>query len=403
MGEGTANNSEPTDRGAVAPLAATSGVQVSASLTMFGVAVIAPAAAPDIGVETTLIGVFTAIAYGAGMLGGLLTGAFCDRFGAIRVGQTTMVLAFAGVALLTLSHPLAALASAIVLGISYGPVNPLSTHILARVVPERRRPLFLSIKQAAQPAGTALAGVLLPVLVALADWRVAMLAAGGIALLAALSIQPLRPRLDAVRDPARTIHAGNLMDPVRLIWREPRLRCLALSGFILSGTQVSLASFFVVYLTGELSLSLVSAGLIFTYMQVAGVLGRLVWGGIADRFVPANLVMTGLCAGTSVFCVLTALFAPGWPLAAVTALSFALGATSHGWNGIFFSELIKFAPDGTVGDAASGAQVSTLAGVAVVPVVFGAVVTAGGGYVAAFLTLAGAVLVAMAYMRATLR
>ncbi len=392
-----------TDRGAIAPLLATSGIQGTASLTMFGVAVIAPVAAPDIGVEATLIGTFTAIAYGSGMLGGLLTGAFCDRFGAIRVGQTAMVLAMLGVACLALSNPIAALASAVVLGISYGPVNPFSTHILARVVPEKRRPLFLSIRASAQPAGTAIAGVLLPFLVELFDWRIAMLATGAVAVLAAVAIQPLRPRLDAERDPGRIIRVGNVMDPLRLVWREPRLRCLALSGFIFSGTQVSLASFFVVYLTGELYLSLVTAGLVFTYMQVGGVLGRLVWGGLADRFVPANLMITGLGAGTALFCVLTAYFAPSWSTSSIVLLSVALGATSHGWNGIYFSELIKYAPEGTVGEAASGAQFSTLAGVAVLPVIFGIVVTAGGGYLAAFLMVAGAMLLATAYMRVMLR
>ena len=136
---------ELTDRGAIAPLVATSSLQVMVSLTMFGVAVIAPVAAPDIGVEANLIGTFIAIAYGAGMLAALLTGAFSDRFGAIRVGQTMMALAFLGVACLALSSPVAALLSAVLLGISYGPINPLSTHILARVVAEPRRPLFFSI------------------------------------------------------------------------------------------------------------------------------------------------------------------------------------------------------------------------------------------------------------------
>ena len=123
---------ELTDRGAIAPLVATSSLQVMVSLTMFGVAVIAPVAAPDIGVEATLIGTFIAIAYGAGMLAALLTGAFSDRFGAIRVGQTMMAVAFLGVACLAMSSPVAALLSAVLLGISYGPINTLSTHILAR-------------------------------------------------------------------------------------------------------------------------------------------------------------------------------------------------------------------------------------------------------------------------------
>ena len=392
-----------TVKGAVVPLVATSGVQITAALTMFGVAVVAPVAAPDIGVDATLIGTFTAIAYGSGMLGGLLTGAFCDRFGAIRVGQITMILAFFGVALLALSHPLAALLSAVVLGISYGPVNPFSTHILARVVPPKSQPLFLSIKASGQPAGTAIAGLLLPFLVALFDWRLAMLTTGVIALIVAVALQPLRHQLDGDRDLGQAIRTGSIMEPIRLVWRDPHLRCLALSGFLLSGTQVSLSSFFVVYLTSTLSFDLATAGVIFTIMQVGGVLGRLVWGGIADQFVSANTVITSLCAGTALFCAATALFAAEWPLTALGLLSFALGATSHGWNGIYFAELIKFAPEGTVGAAASGAQFATLCGVAVWPVIFGIVVTASGSYTAAFLMLAVLASIATLYMRVMLR
>lgn len=393
----------PTDRGAIAPLVATTAVQMVASLTTFGVAVIAPVAAPDIGVAATLIGTFTAIVHGSGMLAGLLTGAFADRFGAIRVGQAVMILAFGGVFCLALSSPLAALVSAVLLGFSYGPVNPFSTHILARVVPEKQRPLIFSIKQSGQPAGTAISGVVLPLLVALYDWRIAILATGLVACIVAVAIQPLRQRLDSARDTTRAIRMGSVTAPLRLIWRTPRLRCLALSGFVYSGTQVSLASFFVVYLTGALSLSLTTAGLIFTTMQVGGVLGRLAWGAVADRLVSANAIYTGLGAATAVFCIATGLVAPSLPVFVLVALSFALGATSHGWNGIYFSELTNFAPPGTVAEAASGAQFTSLAGVAAVPLIFGIVVTMTGGYVAAFLALAGAMVVATGYMRLTLR
>jgi MFS family permease len=394
---------ELTDRGAIAPLAATSAVQVMASLTMFGVAVIAPVAAPDIGVEATLIGTFTAIAYGSGILGGLLTGAFSDRYGAIRVAQTMMVLAFLGVACLALSSPIAALLSAVVLGISYGPINPLSTHILARVVPEHRRPLFFSIKQSAQPAGTALAGALLPGLVIFLGWQIAILATGVAAIVTAFALQPLRRSLDGGRDLSRRIRVGSVVAPLRLIWREPKLRCLALSGFFFSGSQVSLASFYVVYLTGELSLALTTAGLIFTTVQVGGVLGRLFWGAVADSLIPANLLLPGLGFATGVFSVVSGTFELDWPVLLLGALSFALGATSHGWNGVYFSELVKFAPHGTVGDAASGCQFATLSGVAVVPAIFGLIVTLSDSYFAAFTTIAAAMFIASTYMRLVLR
>ena len=86
-------------RGAIGPLLATFSIQTVAAVALFGVAVIAPVAAPEIGVDATLIGTFSAIVYGAGMLGGLLAGAFADRFGAIRVSQVLMVLALLAVAL----------------------------------------------------------------------------------------------------------------------------------------------------------------------------------------------------------------------------------------------------------------------------------------------------------------
>ena len=84
-------------------------------------------------------------------------------------------------------------------------------------------------------------------------------------------------------------------------------------------------------------------------------------------------------------------------------VSFLLGATSHGWNGLYFSELVKFAPAGTVGDVASGCQFALLAGLAVVPAIFGLIVTLSNSYSAAFVTIAGAMFVATIYMRLILR
>lgn len=388
-----------TDKGAIAPLVATSSLQIMVSLTMFGVAVIAPVAAPDIGVKPTLIGTFTAIAYGFGMLAALLTGTFSDRFGAIRVGQTMMVLAFLGVACLALSSPITALLSAIFLGISYGPINPLSTHVLARFVPEPRRPLFFSIKQSAQPAGTALAGVILPYLVYVFDWRFAILAAGLAACLVAVVIQPLRPHLDSTRDRSRKIGFGNITWPLRLVWSESRLRCLTLSGFVFSGSQVSIASFFVVYLTDVLSMTLPTAGLLFTIMQIGGVIGRLLWGAIADTLIPANLLLTGLGFATAALSIISGSIGPEQPIVLLIIISFFLGTTSHGWNGVYNSELVKFAPVGTVGDAASGCQFALLAGLAVIPAIFGLIVSFSDSFFAAFLTIASAMFTATTYMR----
>ncbi len=114
-------------------------------------------------------------------------------------------------------------------------------------------------------------------------------------------------------------------------------------------------------------------------------------------------MMTALCAGTSILCAVTAFYAGQWSYIPLAFLSFWLGATSHGWNGIYFSEIIKFAPSGAVGVAASGAQFATLSGVAFWPMMFGLIVAAGGSYTVAFLMHATATAVATFYIYAVLR
>jgi MFS family permease len=197
MSELTQNEAESPELGFIGPLAGTFAVQTMVSMAMFGVAVIAPVAAHAIGVKAEWIGTFSAIAYGVGMLAGLMTGALADRFGAIQICQMTMVLTFFGVIALTLSAPLAAIASAILLGLSYGPVNPASTQILARVTTTRSRPFIFSVKQTGVPAGATLAGAFLPLLILAFGWRIAIAPTGVLAVVVALGIQKLQTRIDA--------------------------------------------------------------------------------------------------------------------------------------------------------------------------------------------------------------
>ena len=72
---------------------------------------------------------------------------------------------------------------------------------------------------------------------------------------------------------------------------------------------------------------------------------------------------------------------------AMALVSIVVGVTSHGWNGVYFSEVARFAPAGGVADAAAGAQVANLVGVATGPLVFVAVALLAGER-SAFLVLA---------------
>lgn len=369
------------------PLSAMLAVLTTSSMAVTVVAVLAPEAAPAIGVDATRIGVYTAVVYVFATLSGAVTGPLVDRFGAIRVCQATMLLAAA--AMLSLSRgtlPWAA-ASAVVLGCAYGPFNPASAHVLWRLSTPRWRPLVFSIKQTGVPLGGALTGAIIPAIVLWSDWQSAALAVGGVALAMMLLLQPLRAATDASRGGHLDLDPRRLAEPVRLALVDPRLRGYTLAAFAYAGCQLSVMSFMVVYLTRAVDMSLVLAGSVFAALQVGGFAGRLLWGGIASRLGAPRPVLIAIGVITAGCLALTPFMSADWPLPAVVALATLLGATSLGWNGVMLSEVATHAPDGLAVDATAGMQVVMFGGITVFPPLFGYLVMSTGSFTGAFLAV----------------
>lgn len=381
------------------PLSAMLAVLTTSSMAVTVVAVLAPEAAPAIGVDATRIGVYTAIVYVFATLSGAITGPMVDRFGAIRVCQATMGLA--ALAMLSLSRGTLAWAgiSAIVLGCAYGPFNPASAHVLWRLSTPRWRPLIFSIKQTGVPLGGALTGALIPAIVLWSDWQSATLVVGGVALVMMVLLQGLRRSMDAdARGPLR-LNPGHLIAPVRLALVEPRLRGYTLAACAYAGCQLSVMSFMVVFLTRTVGMSLVLAGTVFACVQVGGFAGRLIWGGIASRSGAPRTVLVTIGLITALCLAVTPFMDGSWPLAAVFTLAALLGATSLGWNGVLLSEVATHAPEGLAVDATAGMQVVMFGGITVFPPLFGYLVMRTDSFTGAFLAtavlgLAGAALAA---------
>jgi len=138
--------------------------------------VLAPKAAPDLGVPAAWVGLFVALVYGSSMVCGLAGGSLLRRWGAVRASQASLLCAGAALLLVALPHPVASAAGALLLGLGYGPLNPASSHLLDRVAPPQRRATIFSIKQTGVPLGAVLAGALLPSLALAAGWPAAIAA-----------------------------------------------------------------------------------------------------------------------------------------------------------------------------------------------------------------------------------
>jgi predicted MFS family arabinose efflux permease len=375
--------------GAWSALAVTLAIQALVSMAVLTVPAMAPAMAESLGVSPTLIGVYVAVLYVGAMISSLLAGPLVLRFGAIRVSQWGLLVCAAGLSVLALA-PWAAAAplAALLIGAGYGPITPASSHLLARTTPPHRVGLVFSVKQTGVPLGGVMAGALVPPLLLLGGTDAALLAVAAGNVVCAVLAQPLREPLDADREPGRALGFTSLAGPLKLVLSQPALARLSAFSFVFSAVQMCLATYLVTYLHSTLGYSLIAAGVVLSAAQAGGVVGRVLWGYVADRWLDSRRMLAVLAALMAICSGAAAALQAGAPLALVLALMIAFGASATGWNGVFLAEVARIAPAGMASAATGGALAVTFLGVVVGPALFGALSGLFGSYRAGYLALA---------------
>ncbi len=378
------SSAPPSLRPVALPLAATLAVQTLVALAVYCAPVMAPVAAPALGVAPSAIGYFIALVYFGSMLGSVTSGGWVARFGPIRVSQVGLALSLVGLALGASAWlPLVAL-GAVVIGLGYGPATPASSHILARATPPGLMALTFSIKQTGVPLGGAIAGALVPVMIHTLGWRASALAIGLACLALAFAVEPVRSRYDHGLNPKAPISLRSAFAPVALVLRERRLKEMALTSFIYGGVQITLVSYLVTFLTEAFAMRLVLAGLVMAASQVASVIGRVLWGVVADRALSRRRMLGLLGIGMGFSAIATLAAGPQWPIWLLFAYAAVFGATAVGWNGVYLAEVAHLAPQGQTSQATGGCLFFTFLGVVVTPPLFNVVLSLAGSYAAAY-------------------
>ena len=370
------------------PLAVTLAVQTLVAVAVYCAPVMAPVAGPALGFAPSAVGYYIAVTYCGSMIGSAAAGGWVARFGPIRVSQAGLVLALCGLALAASASPPLVMLGGFIVGLGYGPTTPASSVILVRTAPPAMFSLIFSIKQTGVPAGGALAGALVPLLVLGVGWQWGAVAIGAACLAVAFAIGGVRERYDLALDPRASISLATAFAPVGMVLREPGLRQMCVTSFIYGGVQITLVTYLVTFLVESFALTLVAAGLVMAVAQVASVIGRVLWGVLADR-VLTRRAMLGLLGVGMGFSALAALAAgPGWPTWLLLLYASAFGATAVGWNGVFLAEIARIAPQGRTSEATGGCLFFTFLGVVVTPPIFNAVLALAGGYPAAYAVFA---------------
>lgn len=386
--------------GVVAVVAATTAAQVAGAMGAAVFPVIAPELARTLGVQVSLIGYQMSLIYGAALLGSMLFTWMVARYGGCRTTQIGMACCVIGLAVGFHGSVAALVVTSIFIGIAMSINLPAAAHLLYRFSPPQHRNLIFSLKQTGVPLAWAVMALIAPAITLTWGWRWALALVLLSSLVTLLAMQLVRDRWDDDRRSDLPVQA-RMFEGVQLMWRLPALRWLGVAAFGMAFVQLCVSTFTVIMLVGEAGYTLVEAGLMLSVAQIAGVMGRIAWGWLADRSGDSLRVLQGLTVGMLLCCFVITFLQPGWPVW-LTALLFAVfGATAVGWNGLYIAEVARRSPPGQVSIATGGAMVWNFGGILAGPTAFTLVYELLGSYAWTYGTMAVMVVVIFLALHAT--
>jgi MFS family permease len=260
----------------------------------------------------------------------------------------------------------------LVYGIGYAAVTPAGSHAIIFFFRKADRGFAMGVRQCGVPIAGTLGSLVLPALAVHFQYRGA-LAVAGILTLVACSVATWLYREPQELHGERASVGAMLIEMIGIA-RESRLIFLTLTSMVLICAQFALMGFFTLTLVHRAGYPFALAVALFTFAQLAAIVGRLSWGWMSDRFFAGSRALP-----LALNCLLVALvtFGVGFVTAATpvwlaAALACALGFTAEGWLGL---SIIGFAEIG--GEEHSGSALGvgltwTLLAAFATPTLFGA-------------------------------
>ena len=371
-------------RAVAVPLGGMLFTQTSALMSLVAVPVLATEIAGEAGVSASLVGLYTSLIFGAAMFTSAASGGVIHRLGPVRTNQMGLVFSATALLLALTANPWWLALSAVLIGAGYGPNTPSGSEVLGRVTPPRMRGLVFSIKQSGAPLGAMAGGLILPAMVAVGDWRTAVVTGALIVYAAAVAIEPLRARIDTGTRGSSPPPRASTLDAIRTTLADIAMRRLTVAAFVLIAVHTCFQTFTVAYLVEHVGLGLTAAGSLFAVLSAAGAMSRVGLGWLSDRLRRARGVLVALSLGASASCALFALFPSLWTTAAMVLACVFAGIGSAGWYGVFLAEIARLAPSERIGLATGGALFFLYAAICAGPLVFTATVSLTDSYPAAF-------------------
>jgi predicted MFS family arabinose efflux permease len=319
--------------------------------------------APEIRDDFALGDAALGAAVGTFFIASAVGSAPCGRLVA-RIGTTAATRLAAGLAtvcalsIAALAHSAVGLATLLLIGgLSNALASPAASGLISRDLAPERHGVGYGALTAGAPVSSLLAGLALPLIANPFGWRVAFLAAAGLALAAGLAAgrggtgEAAPPR--AARVPEQAWHeAAEGLNAVHL---------LAVAAALASAASTGLIAFLVVF-SIESGMSSDAAGALLALTGLTAAASRIGLGAAADKI--SGRATTNLLLLLGASCVGFLLLLTGEP-ALIAAGALAAGGVGWGWTGLLNLIAVRearYAPEEAVGITMSGVFPGALVG-----------------------------------------
>ena len=255
--------------------------------------------------------------------------------------------------------------------------------------------IAMGVRQTAVPIGGLIAAASLPFLAAELGWRPALAIAGALSITSAIVGTVIYRDYEAPRD--GDIMRARLRVAVPLILGDRLIRRAIVVGAVLAGSQYAVVVYIQLFLIEDLGRSVAFAAVALVIAQAMGIAGRVIWGIVSDLiFRGSRREVIAIVMAVAAAASLGMAFVPSGSAALIALpLAAVLGLTTVGAPGLFLAQLTDLAPE-RFGAATLGVAVAFIQGsIVILPLIFGLIVDASGGYRISWFVLAGVLAVAV--------
>ncbi|VEF46786.1 major facilitator [Bacillus freudenreichii] len=337
----------------------------------------------DLSLTKAQIGMLPAALFLGQSLVSLPAGLLADKIGSRKLLMMLAVCLGASFFLMTFTSSLIPLLLVVVIGgIGYGASHPATNRGIMFWFPAEKRGTAMGIKQMGVTFGSAMAALLLLPLAGYWGWRPTVLIASAILLAAAILTYFSYKEPEEKKSSVLSARKINNQKNIKNLLKNKPLMFVTLSALILSGSQMMLNTYLVLFSYEKLGISLFLSGTLLVVSEVGGSFGRIGWGVISDRLFKGERIIVLFIISLMAACVslLVALLPATASYWMMIPIAFLFGFSVSGFNGIWMNATTELVPRNQSGLATGFSITVGSWGVIIGPPLFGLILDVTGSY-----------------------